>query len=136
MLFAPILVSRNRTKIIHYYVNIFRKGRCKYFKLKSLVVSSWFSQLHFIYFANRQANDQCSFRLCPAPRIVFLASYLFFGPLCLKALVGLLLEQCFSLRVFCKFHTNWMIIHSLNSFFRDPLYDCIRLLYLYMIAMM
>ena len=75
-------------KPIHYYVNIFRKWKYKYFKLRSLVVSSWFSQMHFIYFTNRQANGQRSFRFCPHPRIFFLASYLFFGPLYLKALVG------------------------------------------------
>ena len=103
--------------------------------MKSLLVSSWFSQMHFIYFANRQANGQWSFRLCPPPRIFFsCVLFVFWTALSESTCRRLLLEQYFSFRVFCKFVTNWMIIHSSIFFFQKSiiwfhtiiilLYDC------------
>ena len=139
MLFAPIFVSHNRTKTHILLCNIFRKWKYKQFKLKSLVVSSWFSQMNFIYFVNPQGNGQWFSRFCPPLRIFFLASYFFFffwTALSESTCRTLLLEQYFSFRVFCKFFTNWMIIHSSNFFSEIhnmiaydyyiiiPLYDC------------
>ena len=109
-------------KPIHYYVNIFRKWKYKYFKLKSLVVSSWFLQMHFIYFANRQANGQWSFRFCSPPRIFFSSViFVFWTSLSEITCRRLLLEQYFSFSVPSKFLTNWMIIHS-SIFFTEIYY--------------
>ena len=76
----------------------------------------------------------------------FLASSVIFWVAAFEStFVRLLLEQYFSFRhlvirisdkVFCKFFSYSMIIHSSKPFSRNPLYDCAWLLYLFLIVML
>ena len=101
------------------------------------MVNSWISRMHFIHFTNRLANGQWSLRFCRPPQIFFSCVLLVFWTILSKSTYGrLVLKQYFSFRGLVKFLTNLMIIYSSKRFFRDPLYDCIWLLYLYVIAMM
>ena len=95
-------------------INIFRNWKYKYKKFRFLVVSLWIPQMHFIHSRNRLVKS-----------VSGLSDFAHHRGLADKNLrssaSSLLTEWYFTLQ---------------NVFFRDSLYDCIPLLYLYIIAMM
>ena len=143
LLFAPILVSHNRTKTHTLSCKHFQSGN-----INSLSWSPWWSLHDFhkcISFISQivrlTAKGLSDFVLHRG----FFSSVLFVfwtalsGSTCRR----LLLEQYFSFRVTSKFLTIWMIIHS-SIFFSEihcmiaydyytfiPLYDCCYVTFVY-----